>query len=336
MQNRKEREESGDMEDTLARRAAEQPEKWEEPEIIREARGGNCRLCPRMCGADRRSAAAGFCGVPLAPVCARAALHYWEEPCISGKTGSGAVFFSGCSLRCAYCQNADIAAARHGLQITEERLAQIYLELQQKHAANINLVTAEQFLPSVVRSLRIARESGLTIPAVYNSGGYERPEALECLRGLVSVFLPDCKYRSPELSARYSAAPDYPERSAEALKKMAELAGPLRYDDQGMIVSGMIVRHLVLPGNVRESEKVIRYLYETFGDSIAISILRQYTPMPGIEARFPELGRRVTRREYEKVVDFALDLGVTNGFVQDAKTAKESFIPAFDLTGGLS
>ncbi|MGI6107246.1 MAG: radical SAM protein [Lachnospiraceae bacterium] len=311
------------------------PDSRGEPGIIREALEGNCRLCPRECGADRRNGAAGFCGVPLDPVCARAALHFWEEPCISGKEGSGAVFFSGCSLRCAYCQNADIAAARRGVRITDERLAQIYLELQAQHANNINLVTAEQFLPSVVRSLRTARSRGLTIPVVYNSGGYERPEALECLRGLVTVFLPDCKYRTPEIAAEYSSAPDYPERSAEALNKMAELAGPLRFDSRGMIVSGMIVRHLVLPGHVKESQKVIRYLYENFGNSIAISIMRQYTPMEGIGQCFPELGRRVTKREYEKVVDYALDLGVENGFVQDAKTAAESFIPAFDNTGVL-
>ena len=274
----------------------------------------------------------------IQPVIARAALHFWEEPCISGKEGSGAIFFSGCALHCVYCQNRGIAEGRQGIAVTEDRLADICLELQEQGANNINLVTAGHFLPAVVSMLKKAKQKGLAVPVVYNSGGYEKPGELEALRGLADIFLPDFKYISPELAERYSHAADYPERAKAALAKMAELAGVYGeeaavFDDSGIMRRGMIVRHLVLPGHVNESKKIIRYLYDTYGNRIYLSLLSQYTPMPGIEKTFPELGRRITKREYERVVDYALSLGVVNGFVQSRKTAEESFIPEFDGTG---
>ncbi len=292
----------------------------------------SCMLCPRRCKADR-TRKQGLCGTGMGIRVARAALHMWEEPCISGEEGSGAVFFAGCSLGCVYCQNREIAAGLAGKEISEERLTEIYLELQGKGANNINLVTAGHYLPYIISSVGRARERGLNIPIVYNTGGYEEADALKLLEGTVNIYLPDLKYLSPELAARYSHAPDYPEIACAALEEMVRQAGEPEFDDRGMMTKGVIVRHLVLPGQVRESKKVIRYLYETYKDRIYLSIMNQYTPMPGIEEAYPELGRTVTAREYDEVVDYAIELGVENGFIQEGETAKESFIPPFDTEG---
>ncbi len=292
----------------------------------------SCMLCPRRCKADR-TRKQGSCGTGMGIRVARAALHMWEEPCISGEEGSGAVFFAGCSLGCVYCQNREIAAGLAGKEISEERLTEIYLELQGKGANNINLVTAGHYLPYIISSVGRARERGLNIPIVYNTGGYEEADALKLLEGTVNIYLPDLKYLSPELAARYSHAPDYPEIACAALEEMVRQVGEPEFDDRGMMTKGVIVRHLVLPGHVRESKKVIRYLYETYKDRIYLSIMNQYTPMPGIEEAYPELGRTVTAREYDEVVDYAIDLGVENGFIQEGETAKESFIPPFDTEG---
>ena len=272
----------------------------------------NCRLCPRECGADR-TRGFGACKVGNTITAARAALHMWEEPCISGDDGSGAVFFSGCNL--------------------QDRLCEIYMELQEKKANNINLVTAGHYLPIVIESIKRARKSGLTIPIVYNSSGYEKVEAIEALDGIVDIFLPDFKYISSEMAARYSNAPDYPEIAKRALAQMVKQTGDAKFDERDMMKRGVIVRHLILPGHIKESKEAIRYLYETYGDQIYISIMNQYTPMPGIEKRFKNLGRTITQKEYDEVVDYAIDLGVENGFIQEGETAKESFIPQFDDTG---
>lgn len=292
----------------------------------------NCRLCPRECGADRNKAA-GACRVTGQIKAARAALHYWEEPCISGENGSGAVFFSGCSLGCVYCQNREIARGEAGKVISPQRLVDIFLELQDKGANNINLVTGAHYLPYIIESVGRARERGLNIPIVYNSSGYEKAEALKALHGIVDIFLPDFKYMSSKLALRYSHAEDYPETAKAALAQMVSVAGEPQFDARGMMTRGVIVRHLVLPGHKEDSKAVIRYLYETYGDRIYISIMNQYTPMPGIERDFPELGRKITQEEYDEVVDYAIDLGVENGFIQEGETAEESFIPAFDETG---
>lgn len=236
-------------------------------------------------------------------------------------------------MSCVYCQNREIALGHSGKVITEERLCEIYLELQEKKANNINLVTAGHYLPIVIDSIKRARKQGLTIPIVYNSSGYEKVEAIRALDGIADIFLPDFKYVKKETAAKYSNAPDYPEVAKRALAQMVKQAGEAQFDDRQMMTRGVIVRHLILPGHIEESKKAIRYLYETYGDQIYISIMNQYTPMPGIEKRFPELGRAITQKEYDEVVDYAVDLGVENGFIQEGETAKDSFIPQFDNTG---
>lgn len=292
-----------------------------------------CRLCPRECGVDRCEGKKGYCGASNELKVARAALHMWEEPCISGEAGSGAVFFSGCPMRCRFCQNYSIAAARKGKVISIERLAQIFLELQEKGAANINLVTPTHYTLHIIKALDLAKENGLRIPVVYNTSGYEKTETLKLLRGYIDIYLPDFKYMDGLLAAAYSNAPDYPEYAKRALEEMVGQTGPLKLDEEtGMARSGVIVRHLVLPGHVRNSKAVIQYLYETYGDQIYISIMNQYTPMPQV-AKDKLLGRKVTRREYEKVIDYALELGVENGFFQEGDVAEESFIPEFDSEG---
>ena len=291
-----------------------------------------CRLCPRMCGVDRTDGEKGFCGMDSRVMGARAALHMWEEPCISGTKGSGAVFFSGCTLRCVFCQNYEIAEGICGKEITPERLEQIFLELQEQGAANINLVTATHFLPAVIPALQSARNQGLRIPVIYNTGGYERPETVKMLDGLVDVWLPDFKYMDPELGAMYSHAKDYPQKAAAALAAMVEQTGPCIFDEDGYIQKGVIVRHLILPGHTKDSRRVLGYLHETYGNKIYISVMNQYTPLSQV-AGLPPLNRKVTRREYQRVLDEALELGVEQGFFQEGETAEESFIPLFNYEG---
>jgi len=264
---------------------------------------------------------------------ARAALHMWEEPCISGKEGSGAVFFAGCPLRCVFCQNREIALGKTGKAVSIERLAEIFLQLQEKNANNINLVTPTHFVPPIIEAAALARRQGLAIPIVYNTGSYETEETVESLRGTVDIFLPDLKFCDPEIAGRYANAPDYFERAAAAIDRMMKITGPPVFDERGIMTRGTLVRHMVMPGATKDSMRILSYLAETYGKDIYVSIMSQYTPMPGIEKRYPELGRRITRREYEKVVDYALNLGLMNAYIQERETAKESFIPAFDDTG---
>ena len=292
-----------------------------------------CALCPRECLADRSAGKKGFCGMDERIYLARAALHMWEEPCISGKEGSGAVFFSGCSLGCGFCQNRRISRGQSGKQITIEHLVDIFLNLQEQKANNINLVTAGQFLPQVAEALKRAKARGLHIPVVYNSSGYEKTEMLNMLDGLVDIYLPDLKYMSSRLGERYSHAADYFETASAAIAEMVRQTGGPDFDDKsGLMKKGVIVRHLVLPGCTADSKKVISYLYHTYGDRIYISIMNQFTPVCELSF-FPELNRRITAREYEKIVDYALDIGVENGFIQEGNTAEESFIPEFDGEG---
>ncbi len=291
-----------------------------------------CRLCPRNCGVDRNSGQKGFCGVSAEVKIARAALHMWEEPCISGKEGSGAVFFSGCALRCRFCQNRAISGGQQGKTVTVKRLADIFLELQEQNANNINLVTAGQFVPQVAAAIILARDQGLKIPVVYNSSGYESPAALKMLEGLVDIYLPDFKYMDPDLALKYSYAKDYPEVAKEALKEMVRQVGEPEFDDRGMMQKGIIVRHLLLPGHVRDSRNVLKYLIDTYENRIYISLMNQYTPMPAMKGD-PLLSRKVTEREYERLIDYGISLGLENGFIQEGETAKESFIPEFNGEG---
>ena len=292
----------------------------------------NCMLCPRECGADRSAGQVGYCGQGAEIRAARAALHYWEEPCISGKEGSGAVFFSGCTLRCVYCQNYGIAQGKTGKPVSRERLTKIFLELQDQGANNINLVTAGHFLGNVVLALRLARERGLTIPVVYNTGGYEKPETLRCLEGLVDIWLPDMKYRSAALAGRYSHAADYPQWADRALAEMVRQAGEPVLDSRGMMRRGVIVRHLVLPGCVSDSKDVLEYLWDHYGNRIYVSILGQYTPLPHVKA-YPELNRSLLPEEYREVVDYARFLGMSRVYIQEGGCVGESFIPDFDCSG---
>ena len=297
-----------------------------------------CTLCPRACHADRTEGQKGRCHVDAQIRVARAALHMWEEPCLSGRSGSGAVFFSGCALGCIFCQNREIASGKAGLVISEARLAEIFLELQEKGANNINLVTAGHYVPQVVRALACAKSQGLRIPIVYNSSGYEKAETLRQLEGLIDIYLPDLKYLTPKLAAAYSHAPDYPQYAMEAIAEMvrqqpqAEFMPEDRTEASPIMRRGVIVRHLLLPGHVREAKKVVGYLHETYGDQIYISMMNQYTPM---SEKFvdPNLNRRVTKREYERLLDYAAEIGVENGFYQEGATADESFIPEFDYEG---
>ena len=293
----------------------------------------NCILCPRQCGVDRNRGQIGYCGMPGELLVSRAALHMWEEPCISGNTGSGTVFFSGCNLKCVFCQNHSIALGDCGKPITIKRLADIFLELQQKGAANINLVTPTHYIPQIRDALLLAKEQGLILPIVYNTGSYESVESLQLLNGLVDIYLPDLKYYSTELSSAYSHAIDYYQIATAAITEMYHQVGTPVFDEcTGMMQKGMIVRHLLLPGQTRDSKKILRYLHETYGDNIYISIMNQYTPLPHV-AHIPALNRKVTPEEYDKVVNFAIHLGITNAFIQEGETAEESFIPPFDLDG---
>lgn len=285
-------------------------------------------MCPRGCHVKRQDGERGYCGMTQDIVIARAALHFWEEPCISGSKGSGAVFFTGCPLRCVFCQNHKIAIGKVGKAVSIERLVEIFFELKEKGANNINLVTPTHYVPQLCDALKYAKKKGLDIPIVYNTGSYERVETLRMLEGLVDVYLPDCKYKSSELSDKYSNAPDYFEIADAALEEMVRQVGEPYFDADGMIKKGVIVRHMVLPGCTKDSKDVLKHLYSKYGNSIYISIMNQYTPV-GELIKYPELKRKVTKREYDKVIDYAIDIGIENGFIQEGDTAKESFIPDF-------
>ncbi|MCI8554171.1 MAG: radical SAM protein [Clostridiales bacterium] len=297
-----------------------------------------CELCPRRCGAARGDdPSAGRCGMPALPTAARAAVHWWEEPCISGPApkesaaggGSGTIFFSGCTLSCVYCQNAPISHQKFGRTVSIQRLADIFRELTAQGVHNINLVNPTHFVPAILRALERYRPP---IPLVYNSGGYERVETLRLLEGAVDVYLPDLKYREPELAARLSGAADYVERACEAILEMARQTGPMQLDSAGIARRGTMVRHLVLPGHTRNSLAVLDWLKEQLPAGCYVSLLFQYTPIEGLE-RYPKLTRRLTRRECSKVLEHLLELGLTEGYVQERDSAGSRFIPAFDLTG---
>ncbi len=290
----------------------------------------NCTSCPRNCKKTRTEgepSSFGYCQVSALPRVARAALHFWEEPCISGEEGSGTVFFSGCNLRCVYCQNREIAAGTRGTTISIKRLSEVFLELQKKGANNINLVTPSHYYPQIKEALLLVKKD-LHIPVIANTSSYDSVEALKEMEGLIDIYLADYKYADSSLAARYSHAADYPEVAFAALKEMYRQVGKPEFDDREIMKKGIIVRHLLLPGCKKDSKDVIRKIYDTFGDSVFISIMNQYTPLSHV-ADFPELNRKITEEEYDEVVDFAIDLGIENGFIQEGETAEESFIPDF-------
>lgn len=292
----------------------------------------NCLLCPRKCGINRSTGQTGVCGVSAEIRVARAALHYWEEPCISGEKGSGAVFFSGCSLHCVFCQNREISDGKAGKVISKERLSDIFLELKAKGANNINLVTPGQYIPDIVWAVNDARRRGMELPIVYNTSGYEDAKELKLLEGIVDVYLPDFKYMDSALSAKYSRAKDYPSVAKQALSEMVRQQPRVVIDDAtGLIQKGVIVRQLLLPGHVNDAKAILKYLHDTYQNSIYISMMSQFTPIALKD--YPEINRTVTRREYERLIDYAIKIGITNAFIQEGDVAKDSFIPAFDCEG---
>ncbi len=291
-----------------------------------------CQLCPRECGVDRMIGQKGRCHESAELFVSRAALHMWEEPCISGTEGSGTVFFAGCSLGCVFCQNQEISRGRSGKLITIERLAEIFLELQEQKANNINLVTAGHYVPQVREALILAKERGLQIPIVYNSSGYEKPETIRLLEGLVDIYLPDFKYMEEKTAGQYSKAADYPNAVKACIAEMVRQCPETAFDERGIMTKGVIVRHLLLPGHVKEAKAIVRYLHEMYGEKIYISMMNQYTPVDAVQDD-PLLGRTVTKREYNRLLDYAEEIGVEQGFYQDGGTARESFIPAFDCQG---
>ena len=289
-----------------------------------------CTLCPRECRADREISA-GICGGGLLPRAAKAYLHMWEEPCISGTRGSGTVFFSGCSLKCCFCQNYKISAENFGKEITTHRLAEIFLELQEKGAHNINLVSPTHYVPQIISALDKCKK-WLHIPVAYNSGGYEKTETLELLKGYVDIFMPDIKYFSSELSEKYSSAPDYFEYASKAVSKMIELAGKPVIDENGIMKKGVIIRHMVLPSHRKDSEAVLREIDRLFDkESFLMSLMSQYTPFYK-SSEHKEINRRISTYEYERVAELAALLGF-KGYMQERSSAKEEYTPDFDLIG---
>ena len=294
----------------------------------------SCTLCPRRCGADRAAGQTGFCGAGGTLKAARAALHFWEEPCISGTRGSGTVFFSGCTLKCCFCQNYPISAEGLGKEITVEHLAEIFLDLQKQGAHNINLVTPGQWRPWIIAALDIARAEGLRLPIVCNTGGYETVESVEAWRGSIDIWLADLKYVSSSLSAELSSAPDYFAQARPAIEAMMAQAGHPVFDSEGILQRGVILRHLALPGHIDDSFAVLDRMAawnEADPGCFIPSVMSQYTPF--YKAAEHGIGRRITTYEYRRVVNYAMDLGLTAGYMQQKSSAREEYTPSFDLTG---
>lgn len=292
----------------------------------------SCTLCPRECKVDRTIGQTGLCGMTSKIKVARIAPHYYEEPPISGENGSGAIFFSGCNLKCIFCQNYNISTNNFGTEISINKLAQKMIELQNKKVHNINLVTPTHYIPQIREAIKQAKKMGLTIPIIYNTSSYEKVESLKMLDGLIDVYLPDLKYFDDFLAIRYSKAPNYFNTAIDAIEEMYRQTGPVVLDENGLIKKGLIVRHLMLPNQIEDSKKILEYLHLIYNDNIFISIMNQYTPLEQVK-NIDELNRPITKKEYDDLIDYAYDLGIHNAFVQEEETCKESFIPDFDLTG---
>lgn len=287
-----------------------------------------CNLCPRNCGVNRENGELGYCGESGVIKIGRAALHFWEEPSISGERGSGTVFFSGCNLGCVYCQNRAISSEHAGRFVTEDGLSDIFLKLQEDGAHNINLVTPTHFSKQIARAVQLAKKRGLTLPIVYNCGGYESVETLRMLEGTVDIYMPDFKYFDEKYALRYSNAPKYFEVASAALSEMFRQTGKNEFDEDGMMKRGVIVRHMMLPGLLFDSKKIIDYLHSQYGDNIFISIMSQYTPLPWVE-KYPEINKKVSSEYYSALVDYAVAMGIKNAYIQDGEAASVSFIPEF-------
>jgi putative pyruvate formate lyase activating enzyme len=291
-----------------------------------------CKLCPRYCGVNRLDGQVGFCGSGSEIKVARVSLHNWEEPCLSGENGSGTIFFSQCNLKCVFCQNHSISHKGVGKEISIERLAEIFIEQQERGAHNINLVTPTHFVPQIIEAIKLARHRGLIVPMVYNSNGYESLETIKVLKGYIDVYLPDLKYYDDKYALRYSQAPNYFKTATNAIEEMVFQVGNAQFDENGMMTKGVIIRHLMLPGLLFDSKKIVDYVWKTFGHSVYISIMNQYTPVNNAD-KYPEINKPLKHTHYESLLDYCLSLGIKNAFIQDEGTVSESFIPHFDLRG---
>lgn len=295
----------------------------------KEVRYENCILCPRECGVNRYEKT-GACKVGAMVKVSRAALHMWEEPCISGTEGSGTIFFSGCNMGCVYCQNIAISTGKRGKEVFIDELADMMLDLMGQGANNINLVTPSHYVPSIVPAIKLAKSKGMNLPIVYNTSAYEKVETLKLLDGLIDIYLPDFKYLDSESGKKYSYTPDYPEVAKKAIAEMVRQVPKVEFDEKGIMQKGVIVRHLLLPGHLQEAKHIVGYLHETYGEQIYISLMSQYTPMSDFE-KYPNLNEKVKKRNYDKLIDHAVSIGVEQAFIQEGDVASESFIPEFDM-----
>jgi putative pyruvate formate lyase activating enzyme len=292
----------------------------------------NCMLCPRNCGVDRTSGKVGFCKSGSSIKVARVSLHDWEEPCISGEHGSGTIFFSECNLKCVFCQNNAISHKGIGMDISIGRLSEIFLEQQSKGAHNINLVTPTHFVPQIIEAIKISRNNGLSLPIVYNSSGYEALNTIKSLKGYIDIYLPDLKYFDDKYAIKYSNAANYFNTASKAIEEMYNQVGEATFDPEGIMKKGVIIRHLMLPGLLFDSKKIINYIYSTFGDKVYISLMNQYTPVNNLDM-YPEINKPLNPKHYESLIAYCLSIGIKNAFIQEEGTVSESFIPEFDLRG---
>lgn len=288
-----------------------------------------CVLCPRNCSVNRNCGEVGFCRASNEITIAKYYLHQWEEPCITGKNGSGTIFFTYCNLRCLFCQNYQISELNYGQNITVDEFSEICLELQDRGAMNINLVTPTHFVPLIIDGITIAKKKGLRIPIVYNSSGYESVDTIKMLEGIVDIYLPDFKYYSDEYAIKYSRCKDYFKYTSLAIDEMVRQKGRCKFDREGNMISGVLIRHLLIPGMEEDSKKILKYLYDSYGDKIYISIMNQYTPVR--KCKYEELNTKVDNGVYEDVIDYAWDIGIRNAFIQEEGTQSESFIPDFNV-----
>lgn len=292
----------------------------------------NCLLCPRNCGIDRLNNKRGFCNAGKNIKAAHVWLHKWEEPCISGENGSGTVFFSNCNLKCVFCQNNTISQCDKGKEISIERLSEIFLEQQTRGAHNINLVTPTHYVPQIIEGIKLAKNNGLKLPIVYNTSSYENIETIKALNGYIDVYLPDFKYFDDKYAIRYSNAKDYFKYASAAIKEMFSQVGNPKFNKDGIMEKGVIIRHLMLPGLLFDSKKIMDYIYNTFGDDVYISIMNQYTPMNNV-GDYPEINKPLNPKHYDSLIDYALSIGIKNAFIQEEGTVSDSFVPPFDLRG---
>ena len=288
-----------------------------------------CVLCPRNCSVNRNCGELGFCKASNEITIAKYYLHQWEEPCITGKNGSGTIFFTYCNLRCLFCQNYQISELNYGQTITVDEFSEICLELQDRGATNINLVTPTHFVPLIIDGIKMAKRRGLRIPIVYNSSGYESVDTIKMLEGIVDIYLPDFKYYSDEYAIKYSRCKDYFKYTSLAIDEMVRQKGRCKFDREGNMISGVLIRHLLIPGMEEDSKKILKYLYDSYGDKIYISIMNQYTPVR--KCKYEELNVKVANDVYEDVIDYAWDIGIRNAFIQEEGTQSESFIPDFNV-----